>query len=99
MDTTKVCYIRSQGKSWMHAENYHRRGLDLYLDIRKNKMMYQPDPVLICTQRVDGSIFMAHYRKKNLSVYTFKEYSYDLGDMGEEYDIMYCPLMVPLGPK
>jgi hypothetical protein len=99
MNTTQICYIRSRGKSWTHCESHHQHGLDLYLDIRRNKNMRQTDPILICTQRKDGSIFMAYYRKKNPSIYSFQEYSYDLGDMGDEYDIMYCPLMVSLGPK
>jgi hypothetical protein len=99
MDSTKCCYIRSQGKTWTIAKPHHRHGLEMYLDIRKKNTMHQTDPILICTQQEDGAVFMAHYRKKNPSVYSFQEYSPEAGDNGQEYDIMFCPIMVPLASK
>lgn len=99
MDTTKACYIRSQGKSWSLARPHHRHGLEMYLEIRKKNRIREADPIMICTQQEDGSVFMAHYRKKNSAIYSFQESSQNEDDKGVEYDIMLCPIMVPLASK
>jgi len=95
MNTNKACYIRSKGKHWTIAEDHYRHGLELYLELCQDKNRRQPDPITIYSQKPDGEIFMANYRKKNLSVYSVQ----DLSGNSEELDIMFCPIQIPLGSK
>jgi type VI protein secretion system component VasA len=79
----------------MMAENHYRHGLELYLELCKDKNMRQTDPITVCSQKSDGELFMANYRKKNLSVYSVQ----DLSGKSEEMDIMFCPIQIPFGSK
>lgn len=46
--------------------------------------------MLIGTPRLDGTHFMAYYRKKNAAVYAFQEVETNI-----EMDIMKCPMVLP----
>ncbi len=95
MSMNKICYIRSKGKHWTIAEDHYRHGLEMYLELCQDKNLRQTEGITICSQKRDGEIFMANYRKKNLSVYSVQDTSND----SEEFDIMFCPIQVPLGSK
>lgn len=88
----KVCYLRYHGKGWEPATFYHRHALSLYEELQGDRRARQTDPVLICTTREDGSIFMANFRKKSPAIYAFEEVS-DLGT--GEIEIMFCGVSFP----
>lgn len=85
------CYRRCSGKTWERASLWERRALERYQEIKQDKRMRQLDPVLICTSRPDGSLFMAHFREKNAAVYVFVERGSD-DTIEIEKEIMWYPL-------
>lgn len=90
MESSKVCYIRRRGYPWTIPEPCYRRGLELYFEQQKNTLMPSSGPIMICSQNLDGSIFMANYRKKNALVYTFQIHHPFSDEVEEEMDIMLC---------
>lgn len=88
----KECYVRYRGRGWVPATAYHRHALSLYMELQADKQSRRGEPVLICTTRYDGSLFMANFRKKNPAIYLFQEV--DMNGDGEEVEIMFCA--VPL---
>lgn len=92
----KGCYLRKSGiigyGSWEPASIYHRRALELYLEIQKKNTLQQQDPVSICSTTYDGSTFMANFSKKSQGVYLFQEQGSD-----DSYEIMFCSVSLPSG--
>jgi hypothetical protein len=56
-----VCYIRDKGKNWIMGEVYHKNAFHTYLSLKKYNLYHSMDPVTICTQRMDGSIYMVEF--------------------------------------
>ncbi len=81
-------YIRLPGTPWRPAEPHHVEGLETYLSLRRGTEKQKP--MLIGTPRLDGTHFMAYYRKKNAAVYAFQEVETNI-----EMDIMKCAVLLP----
>jgi hypothetical protein len=95
MNHNKECYLRHRGKGWEPATTYHRYALSLYEELQGDKRTRRADPILICTTKYDGSIFMANFRKKSPAVYAFQETTSDMGAGEEEVEIMFCSVSLP----
>jgi len=96
--STSFCYIRHRGKNWTHALDHHRRGLEIYISFQRNLRTSTSEPMLICTNSPDGSVFMAYYSKKNPAIYTFREWSEDVQNE-TDIDIMLCSVSLPIDRK
>jgi hypothetical protein len=82
------CYRRliTQG-TWERAPLWERRALERYQEIQQDRRMKRIGPVLICTSRPDGSVFMAHLQEKTAGIYSYVEEG-----CGAEVEMMWAPV-------
>ena len=93
----KECYIRYRGKRWEPATIYHRHALSQYVELQSDKRTRRRDPILIITNRYDGSLFVANFREKTPAIYAFQEVGMEKREEKgeEEVEIMFCAVSLP----
>lgn len=80
------CYRRIVHGTWERAPLWERCALERYQEIQQDRRMKQAGPVLICTSRPDGSVFMAHIQEKAAGIYSLLQDGTDT-----EVEMMWAP--------